>query len=167
MQRTESEIQIDCLTRKLAEFELVSGVEKDCSANYAREGTINGDRNLGSNESEAILVVKRLQEQVCPLFSFLPPSFMLSLHFFFFSKILLFAFSLLESLPPICRQNCFESSCIFYFSNICHLYLTFILQIKMLEMEKTSSQQNLASIVELATEQNICAREKFDEVTMV
>ncbi|XP_031273912.1 kinesin-like protein KIN-7O [Pistacia vera] len=37
-------------------------------------------------------------------------------------------------------------------------------KIKLLEMEKSSSQQNLDSLVELATEQNICAREKFDEL---
>ncbi|KAJ7976625.1 Kinesin-like protein [Quillaja saponaria] len=37
-------------------------------------------------------------------------------------------------------------------------------QIKMLEMDKSSSQQNLDSVVELATEQNICAREKFEEL---
>ncbi|KAL6289173.1 hypothetical protein ACE6H2_006683 [Prunus campanulata] len=36
--------------------------------------------------------------------------------------------------------------------------------IKMLEMEKSSSQQNLDSVVELATEQNICAREKFGQL---
>ncbi|XP_024923871.3 kinesin-like protein KIN-7O isoform X3 [Ziziphus jujuba] len=80
-QRTESEIQIDYLTRKLAEAH---------SANYLTKGT--------TRESEAILVIKRLQEQI-----------------------------------------------------------------KMLEMEKSSSQQNLDSIVDLAMEQNICAREKFEE----
>ncbi|KAK6289850.1 hypothetical protein POUND7_001391 [Theobroma cacao] len=37
-------------------------------------------------------------------------------------------------------------------------------KIKILETEKSSSQQNLNSLVELATEQNICAREKFDEL---
>ncbi|EOY08993.1 Kinesin heavy chain, putative isoform 4, partial [Theobroma cacao] len=37
-------------------------------------------------------------------------------------------------------------------------------KIKLLETEKSSSQQNLNSLVELATEQNICAREKFDEL---
>ncbi|KAH7511752.1 hypothetical protein FEM48_Zijuj12G0016100 [Ziziphus jujuba var. spinosa] len=81
-QRTESEIQIDYLTRKLAEAH---------SANYLTKGT--------TRESEAILVIKRLQEQI-----------------------------------------------------------------KMLEMEKSSSQQNLDSIVDLAMEQNICAREKFEEL---
>ncbi|XP_062111974.1 kinesin-like protein KIN-7O isoform X3 [Humulus lupulus] len=98
-QRTESEIQIDFLTRKLAEADKVSGV-KDCITNSAIEGTpITGDRHLDSNESETILVIKRLQEKI-----------------------------------------------------------------NKLEMEKNSSQDNLASIVELATEQNICAREKFDEL---
>lgn len=45
--------------------------------------------------------------------------------------------------------------------------LLFISQIMTLEMEKSSSQQNLDNVVELATEQNICAREKFDEVSTV
>ncbi|PON38650.1 Kinesin-like protein [Parasponia andersonii] len=99
-QRTVSEIQIDCLTRKLAEVDVVSdGYNNDCSANYVNGGTINGDKILDPKESEFILVIKRLQEQI-----------------------------------------------------------------KLLEMEKISSKQNLASIVELATEQNNCAREKFDEL---
>jgi len=37
----------------------------------------------------------------------------------------------------------------------------------MLEVEKSSSQQNLDCIVELAKEQNICAKEKYEEVIMV
>lgn len=37
-------------------------------------------------------------------------------------------------------------------------------KIKMLEMEKSSSQQNLDNVVELATEQSICARETFEEL---
>ncbi|KAM4079934.1 hypothetical protein ACJW30_09G152800 [Castanea mollissima] len=98
--RTMSEIQIDCLTRKLAEADLFWGEKSnDYSLYYANKGTINGDKNDSLRESEAILVIKRLQEQI-----------------------------------------------------------------KMLEMERSSSQQNLDSIVELATEQNISARNKFDEL---
>ncbi|KAF3451459.1 hypothetical protein FNV43_RR07554 [Rhamnella rubrinervis] len=89
-QRTESEIRIDCLMRKVAEAN---------SAHYAIKGISNGDRNVGTREAEAILVIKRLQEQI-----------------------------------------------------------------KMLEMEKSSSQQNLESIADLAMEQNICATEKFEEL---
>ncbi|CAN1259809.1 Kinesin-like protein KIN-7O [Linum perenne] len=37
-------------------------------------------------------------------------------------------------------------------------------KIEMLEMEKNSSQQNLDNVVDLATEQNIHAREKFEEL---
>ncbi|KAF2284436.1 hypothetical protein GH714_021858 [Hevea brasiliensis] len=37
-------------------------------------------------------------------------------------------------------------------------------KIKTLEMDKCSSQQNLDSVVELATEQSICAREKLEEL---
>uniref|UniRef100_A0A7N2M351 Kinesin-like protein n=1 Tax=Quercus lobata TaxID=97700 RepID=A0A7N2M351_QUELO len=99
-QRTMSEIQIDCLTRKLAEADLFWGEKSnDYSLYYANKGTINGDKNDSLRESEAILVIKRLQEQI-----------------------------------------------------------------KMLEMERSSSQQNLDSIVELATEQNISARNKFEEL---
>lgn len=69
MQRTESEIKIDYLTRKLAEAN---------SANYLTKGTTNGDRNVGTRDSEAILVIKRLQEQVT-----LSSVLLLSLVFFF------------------------------------------------------------------------------------
>ncbi|KAB2608366.1 centromere-associated protein E [Pyrus ussuriensis x Pyrus communis] len=99
-QRTLSEIQIDCLTRKLAEADMLSGaMYNDYSKSYINKGTINGDNNGSLREPEVILVIKRLQEQI-----------------------------------------------------------------KMLETEKSSSQQNLDSVVELATEQNICAQEKFDEL---
>ncbi|XP_052176395.1 kinesin-like protein KIN-7O isoform X2 [Diospyros lotus] len=37
-------------------------------------------------------------------------------------------------------------------------------KINLLEMEKSSSQQNLDSVVELATEQNICAMEKYEKL---
>ncbi|XP_034226435.1 kinesin-like protein KIN-7O isoform X2 [Prunus dulcis] len=100
IQRTLSEIQIECLTRKLAEADMFSGaMYNDYFTSYLDKGTINGDNNISLRESEAILVIKRLQEQI-----------------------------------------------------------------KMLEMEKSSSQQNLDSVVDLATEQNICAREKFGEL---
>ncbi|TQE05873.1 hypothetical protein C1H46_008556 [Malus baccata] len=99
-QRTLSEIQIDCLTRKLTEADMLSGaMYNDYSKSYLNKGTINGDNNGSLREPEVILVIKRLQEQI-----------------------------------------------------------------KMLETEKSSSQQNLDSVVELATEQNICAQEKFEEL---
>ncbi|KAM5551725.1 kinesin-like protein KIN-7O [Rosa sericea] len=99
-QRTCSEIQIDCLTRKLAEADMFS-VEmcNDYSTSCAYKGKIDGDKNVSLRESEAILVIKRLQEQI-----------------------------------------------------------------KRLEMEMSSSQQNLDSVVELAKEQNICAMEKYGEL---
>lgn len=37
----------------------------------------------------------------------------------------------------------------------------------MLEMEKSSSQQDLDCVVELATEQKICAMDKYEEVIMI
>ncbi|XP_035544828.1 kinesin-like protein KIN-7O isoform X3 [Juglans regia] len=99
-QRTVNEIQIDCLIRKLGEADLLWGENsKNYSMHHVNQCTINGDKNVSLRESEAILVIKRLQEQI-----------------------------------------------------------------KMLEMEKSSSQHNLDSVVELATEQHICAREKFKEL---
>lgn len=125
VQRTMSEIQIDCLTRKLAEADLFWGEKSnDYSLYYANKGTINGDKNDSLRELEAILVIKRLQDQVYSIF-WLHSVFLFQL--IFFSKLSLS-------------------------------------QIKMLEMERSSSQQNLDSIVELATEQNISARNKFEEV---
>ncbi|EXC19622.1 Centromere-associated protein E [Morus notabilis] len=94
--RIESEIKIDCLTRKLAEV----GANKECSACCFNKVTINGDGNVDSNEPEANQVIKSLKEQI-----------------------------------------------------------------KMLELEKASSQQNLASDVEPETEQSMCvgSQEKFEE----
>nr|QWT43304.1 kinesin-related protein KIN7B [Citrullus lanatus] len=88
-EKTMSDIKIDCLTRKLAEID---------DHYHVKRGDFNGDKHISLRESEAILVIKRLQERIMTL-----------------------------------------------------------------EMEKSSSQQNLDNVVELATEQNICAREKFDE----
>ncbi|XVF56276.1 hypothetical protein PTKIN_Ptkin06aG0106000 [Pterospermum kingtungense] len=86
--RTMSDIQIDCLMRRLVEVDSLHSLKHHES----------NEKNIGLREFEAILVIKRLQEKI-----------------------------------------------------------------KILETEKSSSQQNLNSIVKLATEQNICAREKFDE----
>nr|XP_011469371.1 PREDICTED: centromere-associated protein E isoform X2 [Fragaria vesca subsp. vesca] len=99
-QRTCSEIQIDFLTRKLAEADMFSvDVHNDYSTSCVKKGAINVDKNVSLRQSEAILVIKRLQEQI-----------------------------------------------------------------KRLEMEMSSGQQNLDSVVELAKEQNICAMEKFGEL---
>lgn len=123
-----SEIQIDCLTRKLAEADLFWGEKSnDYSLYYANKGTINGGKIDSLRESEAIFVIKRLQEQVYSIF-WLHSVFLFQL--IFFSKLSLS-------------------------------------QIKVLEMERSSSQQNLDSIVELATEQNISARNKFEEVFVI
>ncbi|TYK25527.1 centromere-associated protein E isoform X1 [Cucumis melo var. makuwa] len=90
-EKTMSDIKIDCLTRKLAEID---------DHYHVKRGDFNGDKHISLRESEAILVIKRLQERILTL-----------------------------------------------------------------EVEKSSSQQNLDNVVELATEQNICAREKFDELS--
>lgn len=94
-QRTMSEIQIDFLTRKLAEADLYLD-EKPNSLN--RSATLS-DATKCLRESEAILVIKQLQEKI-----------------------------------------------------------------NTLEMEKSSSQQSLDCVVELATEQKICAMEKYEEL---
>lgn len=71
MQRTLSEIQIDFLTRKLAEADMFSvEICNDYSTSCVNKGTINGDKNVSSRESEAILVIKRLQEHVVLSFYF-------------------------------------------------------------------------------------------------
>lgn len=71
MQRTLSEIQIDCLTRKLADADMFSvEICNDYSTSCVNKGTINGDKNVSSRESEAILVIKRLQEHVVLSFYF-------------------------------------------------------------------------------------------------
>lgn len=60
-----SEIQINCLTRKLAE----TGIEMDNSRN---DCMFNSNTNESLNESEAISVIKQLQEKVflrCIVFS--------------------------------------------------------------------------------------------------
>ncbi|KAK4835581.1 hypothetical protein QYF36_011554 [Acer negundo] len=99
-QKTVSEINIDCLRRKLAEADLIHDVNcSDPSTHHVNKGAFCWDKNVSVRESEAIIVIKQLQEKI-----------------------------------------------------------------KMLEMEKSSSQQNLDSLVEIVTEKNICAREKFEEL---
>lgn len=43
----------------------------------------------------------------------------------------------------------------------------FILQIEMLEEQKSSIRHNLDSLLELAMERDICASEKFEEVIVI
>ncbi|CAK9184034.1 unnamed protein product [Ilex paraguariensis] len=99
-ERTMSEIQIDYLTRKLAEVDFCPDVKyEDNSPCQVEKIIIQLNTNKSLRESEAILVIKQLQEKIT-----------------------------------------------------------------MLEMEKSSSQQNWDCVVELATEQNICAMEKYEEL---
>lgn len=68
MQRTMSEIQIECLREQLVkENSLQSEETVDCS-DHANRISFKGDKNLSLRESEAILVIKRLQEQVKSIF---------------------------------------------------------------------------------------------------
>ncbi|XAR54557.1 hypothetical protein NMG60_11029746 [Bertholletia excelsa] len=98
-QRTMSKIQIDYLTRKLTEANLcLDGKSNVCSTNHLSKSTIHGDATKSLKESDAILVIKQLQEKI-----------------------------------------------------------------NMSEIEKSSSQENLDFVIELASEQNIGAIEKYEE----
>ncbi|KAK7278959.1 hypothetical protein RJT34_24000 [Clitoria ternatea] len=98
-QRTLSEIQLEALRKQLIEENSLHSKKCIDCVNYASCVNMSGDINVNIRESEAILVIKRLQKQI-----------------------------------------------------------------EVLEMEKLSSQQNLDNVVDLATEQNVCAREKFEEL---
>ena len=75
-QRTMSEIQIESLRKHLVEANLLQSTN---SVN------LNGDKNVSFRESEAILVIKRLQEQVLLLFLcfFFSPKLLFDYKFFF------------------------------------------------------------------------------------
>ncbi|KAI4348608.1 hypothetical protein L6164_009315 [Bauhinia variegata] len=99
-QWTISEIQIDCLRRQLVEADSIHFAESlDCSENYISRIGFTGDKNVDLKAPDAILVIKKLQEQI-----------------------------------------------------------------KVLELEKSSSQQNMDTVVDLATRQNISAKEKIEEL---
>ncbi|OMP05888.1 hypothetical protein COLO4_08473 [Corchorus olitorius] len=67
-QRTMSEIQIDCLTRKLAEANTLNNNMKANESNnhsFSHANKTNyADKNVGLREYEAILVIKQLQEKL-------------------------------------------------------------------------------------------------------
>lgn len=66
MQRTVSEMQIDYLTRQLAEVDLFQAVKNnDCPTYHGYKSTNCVEKNVSLRESEAILVIKQLQEKVC------------------------------------------------------------------------------------------------------
>lgn len=63
--RTKSEIQIDFLTRKLAEADLICNLKCDDSSTYhVNESALYGDKNASIRESEANPVIKQLQEKI-------------------------------------------------------------------------------------------------------
>lgn len=99
-QKTMSDVQIDCLTRKLAENDLFHRINNNDypSSNDYKQNSYSG-KNVSLRESEAILVIKQLHEKI-----------------------------------------------------------------RILEMEKSSSQKHLNSLVELAEENNTSAMEKFGEL---
>ncbi|QHO53445.1 kinesin-like protein KIN-7O isoform X4 [Arachis hypogaea] len=98
-QRTASEIEIKSLRKQLVEANSLQCTEPIGCLNSANGVNWNENKDVNFQESEAILVIKRLEEQI-----------------------------------------------------------------KVLQMEKLSSQQNLDNVVDLATEQNLCDRKKFDEL---
>lgn len=62
-----SDIQIDCLMRKLVEDESLHNMKHCESSDHSAflANKINyADKNIGLRESEAILVIKQLQEKV-------------------------------------------------------------------------------------------------------
>ncbi|KAL0339752.1 UNVERIFIED_CONTAM: Kinesin-like protein KIN-7O [Sesamum radiatum] len=97
--RTVSDIQIDCLTRKLAEADLV--VDEKCRECTAKNpnSLSHPDGNRSLRDSDAILVIKQLQEKIA-----------------------------------------------------------------ILEMEKSSSQQNLDCVFDLANERTKSAQEKYEKL---
>lgn len=69
MQKTVSEINIDCLRRKLAEADSHYDLSCDDAFIPLVSNTISkGDRTVSARESEAIIVIKQLQEKVFILF---------------------------------------------------------------------------------------------------
>ncbi|QCD99399.1 centromeric protein E [Vigna unguiculata] len=98
-QRTISDIQLESLRKQLIDSNSLHSKESVESLNYAHNGCLIVEKNANFRESDAILVIKRLQEQI-----------------------------------------------------------------KVLEMENLSSQQSLDNVVDLVTEQNICAKEKYKEL---
>ncbi|KAL3632554.1 hypothetical protein CASFOL_025538 [Castilleja foliolosa] len=122
--RTMSEIQIECLTRKLTEVDLAEEEKcKECTAQNNSLSHADGNRSLGG--SDAILVIKQLQEKPQVTANAFP-NHALDLH----------------SVESIKTD----------------------MQIAILEMEKSSSQQQLDSVVDLATEQTISAKEKCEKL---
>jgi len=74
LQRTVSDIQLESLRKQL--IDSVS-LHSEKSLSYAHNGSLNVEKNANFRESDAILVIKRLQEQV--LFSFPFSRFFLSI----------------------------------------------------------------------------------------
>ena len=87
LQRIINEIQFDFLTRKLAETDLFLDVKYDVHSTFnLSESTIATDKNLSLRESEAIVVIKQLQEQVFSFLLILFLGFMcIYMHLFFSS----------------------------------------------------------------------------------
>lgn len=126
-----SAIQIDCLTAKLSEVSLadLSGKCRDYSAQITSSVShIDGNKYL--KDSDAILVIKKLQEKVSSPIAFL----------------IFNIFPMPFRSPFMCR------------------IIKIDMQITILEMEKSSSQQNFNNVCDLATEQTISAQEKYEMV---
>lgn len=65
MQRIISDVQIDCLNKKLEEVDLFHDLTCDECAKYHANNHY-GDKSVSLRESEAISVIKQLQEKVFP-----------------------------------------------------------------------------------------------------
>lgn len=64
LQITMNEIQTESLRKQLIEANYLHSTESIDGLNWASNVNLNGDKNVSFRESEAILVIKRLQEQV-------------------------------------------------------------------------------------------------------
>lgn len=65
------------------------------------------------------------------------------------------------------RNDYLSSFSFFHFGFFFLTLISSVQKINMLELEKSSSNQNLDDLVTVATKQNICAREKFAEVSLI
>ena len=59
-----SEIQIQCLREQPVEANSLQPTESIDYSNYVNKICFKGDKNVSLRESEAIMIIKKLQEQV-------------------------------------------------------------------------------------------------------
>jgi len=97
LQRTISDIQLESLRKQLIDSNSLHSKESVESLNYAHNGCLIVEKNANFRESDAILVIKRLQEQVLffPFFTSLFINDSLSLFNFLIFEINCFCLTIL------------------------------------------------------------------------